>query len=161
MSCIFINEDGMAYFVKNVYSKDERYTLYDKKTENTLSKQWITKNVNPPKIILLNLIYFFNNPYITINSLSGDIYDFSDKNFKQILETVSGGKDISILNFKTKRDKESEMNRLVSYKKDESKRKSPKRKSPKRKSPKRKSPKPCKDHQYRNPETNRCKNKEK
>jgi penicillin-insensitive murein endopeptidase len=203
LSSIFINKDGISYFIKHVYSKNDDDILYDRKTENTLSKKWITQNVNSPKIILRNLIYFFNNPYITINNLSGDIYDFSDKNFTQILETVSDGKDISILNFRTKRDKEYQMNTLVSperksrkksHKKNEPKpckshqyrasngrcrnkegekpkrkspkrkspkRKSPKRKSPKRKSPKRKSPKPCKDHQYRNPETNRCKNKQK
>jgi len=158
MSSIFMNGGGMAYFLKNVYSKDDSNILYDKKTETTLSKQWITQNVNPPKIILRNLIYFFNNPHITINNLSGDIYDFSDKNFKQILESVSEGKDISILNFNTKRDKETG---TQEYTVKSPKRKSPKRKSPKRKSPKRKSPKPCKDHQYRNPETNRCKNKDK
>jgi hypothetical protein len=80
MSSIFINEDGISYFIKHVYSKNDNDILYDRKTENTLSKQWITENVNPPKIILRNLIVFFNNPHITVGSLSGDIYDFSDKN---------------------------------------------------------------------------------
>ncbi len=107
LKSIFRMETGINYFKSNV-NFDPFLKYVD--SDEVLSSEWIIDNLYSPNEILYNLLSIFNkNPYIITNDNvipENDVYDFTRENFRDILRSITKNKRLSILNFKTKYEKE-------------------------------------------------------
>ena len=107
LKSMFKTEVSINYFKSNV--NFDSY-LNDINTNEVLSPYWIIDNVYSPNEILYNLLILFNkNPYIITNDNvipENDVYNFTRENFRDILKSITKNKRISILDFKTKYEKE-------------------------------------------------------
>jgi len=134
LKSIFKSYESITYFKSNV---DYDYFLIDKTTKEALSSEWIINNVFSPNEVLNKLLVLFNkNPYIITNDdviPENNVYNFTRENFRNIVTSISNNKTHTIMNFKTKYDKEIEHDNKVASQR----RKSPGKKvaSHRRKSP--------------------------